>query len=216
MRTPLLLVAASGLAREVAEAVAIGSTHQVVAILDDNPALHGRTMHGIPIVGPVEAAAGRPDTEIAICAGSGSARLAIVERLAAVGVGPQRFATVVHPRASVGRSSRIGAGTLLLANAVLTADVLVGRHVVLMPGVVLTHDAKVDDFATLCAGVALGGNVRIGRSAYLGMNSSVRQRLHVGAGAVLGMGSVLLKDLPPGETWVGAPAHPARSLAGVS
>lgn len=203
---PIVLVAASGLAREVNSAVLANGDQYVVGVLDDNPTLHGTDVGGLTVLGGTDSAAEFGDAKFVVCAGAGGARRLIVNRLAGLGIGPARFATVVHPTATVPASCLIGVGSVVLAQVTLTADVTVGEHVVLMPQVVLTHDNRIGDFATICAGVVLGGSVDIGPAAYLGMNSAVRQDLRVGEGATLGMGSVLLRDLPGGQTWAGVPA----------
>jgi sugar O-acyltransferase (sialic acid O-acetyltransferase NeuD family) len=211
---PLLLVAASGLARETVEAVRAARSYDPVGILDDDPRRWGTTAAGVPVRGPAEAAAEMPEAAILLCAGSGTARAAIAARLAAAGVGEHRYATVVHPAAVVPASTVIGAGTIVLAGAVLTADVTVGRHVVVMPNAVLTHDDELADYVTVCAAVALAGAVRVGTGAYLGAGSLVRERCTVGARAVLGMGAVAVRDVPAGEVWVGNPARPlVRAMA---
>jgi len=201
----LLLVGASGLAREVASAVA-REPWNVVGVLDDGAALHGTSVGGLDVIGGVEQAAARAES-LLVCVGNGSARRAIVERLGALGVGDDRYATFVDETVRVPGTVSVGVGSIVLAGSVLTADLAVGRHVVLMPGVVLTHDDRVDDFVTLAAGVALGGFVVLGTESYLGMRSSVRQRTTVGVRAVVGMGAAVLNDIPDGETWAGVPAR---------
>ena len=205
----LLVVAAGGLAREALAVVALTGEHDEVRVLDDDPRLWGSSVAGQPVVGGVELVAEFEDHEVLVCAGSGHARRALVERLTSAGVGEHRWATVIHPSASVATGCRVGAGSVVLAGVVMTADVLVGRHVVLMPQVTLTHDDRVADFATLCAGVTVGGGVRVGSGAYLGMAASVRNGVRVGRDAVLGMGAALVSDLPDEQTWVGVPARPA-------
>lgn len=205
MLEPLLLVAASGLAREVLAAVR-AQGREVVGFCDDSPALAGVLVDGVPVLGPVEAAAEHPQARVLVCAGRGAARERIVGRLTAAGVDEGRYATYVHPSAQVAPGCTVGAGAILLAGVVATAAVTLGRHVVAMPNVVLTHDDLVEDYATLCAGVVLGGGVVVRRGAYLGMASSVREGTVVGAGATLGMGAALVRDLPDGETWAGVPA----------
>lgn len=208
--TELLIVAAGGLAREVAAAVE-DSSWELLGFLDDDPALQGNELAGRRVLGGIESVSSFPDAAILVCAGRGHARRAIVKRLQGQGVTEDRYATVVAPDVRVPTGCEVGAGSVLLSGTVLTADVSIGRHVVAMPGVVMTHDDQIADFATLCARVTLGGNVRIGESAYLGMGSTVRERTEVGAGSILGMGAVLLRDLPEGETWAGTPAQPLRS-----
>lgn len=214
--TGLLLVAASGLAREVVAAVRSGTTACLVAVLDDDEQLWGSDLDGVRVAGGLEDVKRYDTASVVVCAGRGAVRRRLVERLAGLGMTDDRYATVVHPSVEVPRGCAVGTGSILLAGTVLTADVTVGRHVVAMPHVTLTHDDVVEDYATLCAGVSLGGNVTIGEAAYVGMNASVRENLVVGADAVLGMGSVLLRQQPAGETWLGVPARPTARTTGMS
>ena len=208
MTAPLLLLAASGLAREVLSVCRLLGT-PVAGLLDDDPAKAGSTVGGVPVLGGLDAVGRHPDARLLVCAGRGPARRAIVGRLTASGVAEDRFATLIDPSVHVPDSCSVGAGTILLAHTVLTADVTVGRHVVCMPAVTLTHDDVLADYVTLAAGVTLGGGVRVGEAAYLGMNASVRERLTIGAGALLGMGAVLVRDQPAGSVLAG---NPARSI----
>ena len=211
-KQPVVLIAASGLAREVLATVDIAGTAEVVGVLDDDSDRHGTDFAGFRVAGDTSSATTFDNARFIICAGTGAARARIAQKLAVVGICSDRFATVIHPTASIGRGCKIGYGSIVLAQATLTADVIVGGHCVLMPQVVLTHDNHIEDFVTLGAGVVLGGCVRIGTGAYLGMSSSVRQGLRIGPQAVLGMGAVLLRDLPTGETWAGVPAAPLSLL----
>jgi sugar O-acyltransferase (sialic acid O-acetyltransferase NeuD family) len=204
----VVLVAAGGLAREVIASAPDGI--RIVALLDDDPATHGGTVGGLPVLGGLERIAELPRTGIVVCAGSGRARRGLVARLAEFGVTHERYATVLGAGVRIPSGCHVGAGSIILPGAVLTADVNVGRHVVVMPNATLTHDDRVDDFATICAGVSLGGAVHVREAAYLGMNASVRQHLTVGAGATLGLGATLLEALPDGETWAGVPARALR------
>ena len=207
----VILVAASGLAREVMATISEDSSLRVVGLLDDEADLIGTVVGGSPVLGRIDEAPTYPQSKFIVCAGSGRSRSSIVDRLASMGIGRDRFVSVIHPSVSIPASCRIGLGAVLLAQVVLTVDVTVGDHVVVMPGAVLTHDTVVDDFATLCSGVMLGGGVHIATAAYLGMGSSVRERVSVGELGVLGMGATLLEDLPSNEVWIGVPAQPIRS-----
>lgn len=199
----VILVAASGLARETLESIRQTGDHKVVGILDDNRRIHGQLLGGVPVLGGLELAAQRPE-KLLVCAGKGSARQGIVERL---NFEPTRYATHVHASAHLGGTVKPGPGTIILAGCVATCDIQLGQHVVLMPNVVLTHDDVLGDHVTLAAGVTLSGGVRVGNRAYLGTNAAVRELVHIGNSAVLGMGSALLRDLPAGQVWAGNPAR---------
>ncbi|QEW00813.1 acetyltransferase [Microbacterium caowuchunii] len=202
MTAGVLLVGASGLAREVVAADITG----VVGILDDDAALHGNEIDGIPVLGPVASAAGRAE-QLLVCIGPSESRRAVVRRIRDAGVPEDRFATFVARSARIGSTSGIAPGSIVLDGVVVTAHATIGRHVVVMPSCVITHDDVIGDFATLAAGVALGGAVRIGEATYLGMNSSVRPGAAIGDGATVGMGAVVLGDVPDGEIWAGIPAR---------
>jgi len=199
------LLAASGLAREVAADLA--GHYRVVGILDDDVTRHGEQVAGIPVLGGVDLAV-LHHADLLVCIGSGHGRRRLVDRLAGLGVGDDRYATFISSAAHVPPGNRVGVGSILMAGVVLTADVSVGRHVVVMPNVSLTHDNVVADFVTLAAGVSLGGSVVLGAASYIGMNASIRQYVEVGPGATVGMGSVVLKNIPAGETWLNVPARP--------
>jgi sugar O-acyltransferase (sialic acid O-acetyltransferase NeuD family) len=202
MSEGLLLVGASGLAREVLAAGITG----VVGILDDNVDLEGSEIGGVPIVGTSASAVKRTE-QLLVCIGPSAARRSIVRRFSSFGIENGRYATFVARSARIGSTSDIGRGSILLDNVVVTADVALGSHVVIMPNTTITHDDVIEDFATLAAGVALGGSVRIREGAYVGMNASVRQGSSIGRNSTVGMGAVVLSDVPDDETWVGVPAR---------
>ncbi|HET9168050.1 MAG TPA: acetyltransferase [Actinospica sp.] len=218
MGRDLLIVGAGGFARETAQLLAacmpaLAKSLRLLGFLDDDPALTGWNVDGVPVLGPSTMVYDTPHAGVVLCVGSPRdplSRMRLAERL---DLPAQRYATVVHPTASVSVDSVIGPGSVLLAQSVLTAGVRVGAHVAVMPRVVLTHDDEIGDFATLASGVTLGGGVRVGRGAYLGAGAMVRENLAIGAGALVGMGSVVLRDVPPGEVWAGNPACRLRAVA---
>lgn len=198
----LLLVGASGLAREVLAAGITG----VVGLLDDDVQLHGEEIGGVPVLGPVADAATRTE-QLLVCIGPSEPRREVVRRLARLGVHDGRYARFVARSARIGTTSEVGAGSILLDAVVVTADAVLGQHVVVMPHCTIAHDDVVADYATLASGVSLAGGVRVGEAAYLGMNCAVRQGLSIGAAATVGMSAGVVGDVPDGETWAGVPAR---------
>ncbi|MDH6238282.1 NeuD/PglB/VioB family sugar acetyltransferase [Cryobacterium sp. CG_9.6] len=204
----LLLVGAGGLAREVLSLLRTQSDPRTVLFVDDDPALWGTTLDGVMVTGGIDTVTEHALSQVLLCVGHGSGRARIASRLADLGVAVERYATVIHHSVEVPASCTVGAGSIVLAGAVLTTNVHLGNHVVVMPHVTLTHGTSVSSFATLCAGVSLGGDVRVGVGAYLGMNCSVRQGVQIGDGATVGMAAAVLTDVPDHDTWIGVPAAP--------
>jgi sugar O-acyltransferase (sialic acid O-acetyltransferase NeuD family) len=213
----LFIIGAGGFGREALEATRacnlVQPTWDVLGFLDDDPALQQHDVDGVPVVGRVDDLARHPSASAVVTIGNPSNftwRRKIVERL---GSPPGRWATVVHPAASLASSARVGPGSVVLAGVVATTGVEIGAHVAVMPGVVLTHDDVVGDFATLASGVRLSGGVHVGEGAYIGAGAVIRENCRIGAWAVVGMAAGVTRDIPSGEVWAGLPARRRRRVA---
>jgi sugar O-acyltransferase (sialic acid O-acetyltransferase NeuD family) len=212
---PLLLVGAGGLARETLELVRainrLTPTWPVVGLLDDDPSLHGRRVHGARVIGSCEAVHDHPEASVTVCVASPDEPMRRLDLVSRLRLRPERYATLVHPTAVIPESASMGPGCIVHAGSVFTADVRLGAHVVVMPAVVLTHDDVVGPGVTFGAGARLAGGVVIERGAYVGSGALLREQVVVGAGAVVGMGAVVTGPVPAGEVWVGVPARQHRS-----
>jgi sugar O-acyltransferase (sialic acid O-acetyltransferase NeuD family) len=214
----LIVLGASGLAREALAVVRETGSHHPIGVLDDSAQTHGDTVAGVPVLGHITDLQRYVHADVLVCIGSGMARERVVGWLAETGVRGIRFATVVDPSVRNPAECPIGVGSIVLANVTITADARIGAHVVVMPGVTITHDDIVDDYVTLAAGVTLGGGVHVGRAAYLGMNASVLPSVRIGERAVVGMAAAVLGDVPDDQTWAGVPARelsPRHSTADI-
>ncbi|MCS7481297.1 acetyltransferase [Umezawaea endophytica] len=212
-REPLLLVGAGGLAREVLAAIRSGDRWEPVGLLDDRPSAAGDEVDGLRVLGGTALVHDHPATKVVVCVANAhrpDGRRSLVRRL---GLPPERYATVVHPHASLAPGVELGAGTVLLAGVVITTPLRVGSHVLAMPQVLLTHDDEVSDFVTMAGRASLAGGVRVGEAAYIGSGALIREGVSVGAEAVIGMGAVVLNDVPPGQTWAGVPARPLSTVS---
>ncbi|WP_020668515.1 NeuD/PglB/VioB family sugar acetyltransferase [Amycolatopsis nigrescens] len=205
---PILLVGAGGLAREALAALrAMPGEWLPLGALDDNESRHGTLIDGLPVLGGTHLVHEYPEAGVLACVANAhrpAGRAAVVERL---DLPVERWATVVHPAASLAPGTAPGPGTLLLAGVVVTAPQRIGAHVVAMPHALITHDDQVGEFVTMAGRATLAGGVHIGRCGYLGQGAMVRENTKIGAGAVIGMGSVVLTDVPAGEVWAGVPAR---------
>ncbi len=83
-------------------------------------------------------------------------------------------------------------------------------------GVVIGETAEIGDDCTIYQGVTLGGtslskgtkrHPTLGRGAIIGAGAKVLGGFTVGEGAKIGSNAVVVKEVPPGATAIGNPAH---------
>ena len=212
MTRPLVIVGAGGFSRETAEAVRaindVRPTWDLLGFADDDPRLAGRSLEGLPVLGPVdEVLAAHDNASVVVCTGRPDNYFSRARLVARMNLPAHRYATLIHPAAAVGPSSSVGAGSVILAGVVVTAAATIGDHVAIMPGTVITHDDVLEDFTTVTSGVRLGGSVTVGRGAYLGAGCLIRQDLSIGVWSLVGMGSIVTRPVPDAEVWFGNPAR---------
>lgn len=117
---------------------------------------------------------------------------------------------IVHPKATVSRHAELGAGTAVLAGAVVNIGAKLGMAVILNTGAAVDHDCLLGDGVHISPGAHLAGNVRVGALSWIGIGASVRQGAVIGAGAMIGAGAIVVSDIPDGVTAFGNPAKIRR------
>jgi sugar O-acyltransferase (sialic acid O-acetyltransferase NeuD family) len=115
--------------------------------------------------------------------------------------------TLVHPRASVARTSRVGDGTVVFPGAVLGAAVEVGDNVVLYSNAVAEHDCRIASHAYLSPGAILSGSVTLEAGSFVGAGAVLLPGITVGAGATVAAGAVVTRRVAAGATVLGSPAR---------
>lgn len=189
-----VVYAAGGHATVVADAIIAGGG-DVIAFVDDAPAMQGRAVLGIPVRSREwlieRATAG--DVRLALGLGDNLARERIAARARADGL---ELASVVHPAAVVAASAALGVGTVVLANAVVNANAQVGKGAIVNTGAIIEHDVVVGDFAHVSPGAVLGGAARLGARSLLGARAVVTSGVVVGARSAVAAGAVVVSPVP--------------------
>jgi len=206
----LLLLGAGGHARVVAETALETGRFSSISFLDDRctgPAQLPNQL-GWPVVGPFAAAFDpviREQFSAALVAiGNAAIRLDWLPRLAAAGY---ELPAVIHPTAWLSPSAQVGDGAVVLAQASIQAQVVIGSGAILNTGSSVDHDAQLGDGMHICPGARLAGEVLVGDRSWIGIGSSVIQQIRIGSDVTVGAGAAVVSDLPDGVTAVGVPAR---------
>ncbi|OQW49419.1 acetyltransferase [Candidatus Raskinella chloraquaticus] len=164
-------------------------------------------VQGLQIFRSLDAPHQDPTAQVVIGLGSPAARKCVARRLEKLGI---RCATLIHPRAWIGREVFFGPGVVVCAQAAVVTNVRLGAHVHVNVASSVHHDCRLDDFATLAPGVHLAGHVTLEEGADLGIGACAIPGVTIGRWASVGAGAVVTRDVAPNSVAVGVPAREIR------
>jgi sugar O-acyltransferase (sialic acid O-acetyltransferase NeuD family) len=209
----LIVIGGSDQGRQVLDAIVAGAAHEPVGVLDRSLA-RGDDVAGVPVLGtdadlPACAAHTGAD-HFVVAIGDNATRGRLLEHSAAAA--PHLTpATIVHPAAVLSDDATIGAGSIVLAGAVVGNACRLGRGVLLGIRSSVDHDGVVADHASLGPGATTGGHVHLGRATAVGLGASVIHGVTIGDDTVIGAGAVVVDDVPDRVVAYGVPARVARN-----
>jgi sugar O-acyltransferase (sialic acid O-acetyltransferase NeuD family) len=203
----IIVIGAGGHGQVVADVLQrmrdAGAESIVAGYLDDDPALMGSALLGVPVLGPVRDLSSVSHDAVIVAVGRNQTRMRLAEDLKRSG---ERFAVARHPSAVIAPDVVIGPGSMICAGVIVNPGTTIGAHAILNTGSTIDHHNGIGDYAHIGPGAHLGGNVRIGMGTLIGIGSTVLPQRQVGEWSVIGAGSVVIKDVPSGVTAIGAPA----------
>ncbi len=201
----LIILGAGGHGRVIADIAQKLGTYQSIAFLDDGDA---KESMGLPILGTtadLERYIRTADIFVAI--GNSKVRGAFIDKLLAMGAS---VPTLVHPSAVIGACVEIGAGTAVMAGAVINPCASLGKGVILNTCSSVDHDCVVEDYCHIAVGVHIAGTVRLGKCVWVGAGATVKNNVNVCADCIIGAGAVVVEDITCCGTYVGVPARLLR------
>jgi len=193
----MILIGAGGHAKVILD-ILIQNNLKVDEILDANPPVS--ELFGVP-VSLDDGQQASEESEAVIAVGNNRVRKKIAEsRLL-------QYVAAVHPSSMVSRYARVGAGTVVMANAVINPEASIGKHCIINTGAVIEHDCVLEDYVHVSPNAAVAGNVTIGEGSHIGIGAVVIQGITIGKWVTVGAGAVIIRDVPDGVTVVGNPGR---------
>lgn len=210
MTGPWIVLGGGGHAAVVIDALLVLG-QSVIGFTDPVP--NAPPILGIECLGNDEAVSSYAVEDVCLANGLGSTsstqrRATLYRDFAAQGFG---FPPIVHPSAVVARSVQVGAGTQVLAGAILQPRCSVGENVLVNTRASVDHDCVIERDVHIAPGVTVSGGVVIEKGAHVGTGASIVQGCIIGSLSTVGAGAVVLRDVMPGVTVVGVPAEAVRT-----
>lgn len=113
-----------------------------------------------------------------------AARWAVWQRVLAAGYSTP---SLVHPRAYVADTARIGRGVMIMAGAIVDTRSEIGDLAVLWPGACINHDAQIGNNVFVSPNATLCGFASVGDHSFVGAGSAVADHCRVPEGSFIKM-----------------------------
>ena len=209
MRT--VIIGAGGHGKVVLDILRAMKFVDVVGFVDADPRLSGKTVAGMPVLGPVAHLHKLIRTHRLragiIAIGDNGARAGYLPTILEHGLEP---ISAIHPSAVVAGGVRLGRSCVIAAGAIVCTESTLGDGVIVNTAATIDHECEIGSWVHVCPGARLAGRVRVGNGAFVGMGANVVQCLSIGGQAVVGAGAVVLNDVPDRVTVVGVPARATK------
>ena len=211
-RTECIIVGAGGHGRVVLDILLSARKYRPVGFLDSNPALFGRRMDGLPILGDIQALPGLRAQGIGsaiIAIGDNGTRRGFAREVESAGF---ELINAIHPSANLAHNVTLGRNIVIAAGALVCAHCQIGDSVILNTGSIVDHETMIGTAVHICPGARLAGRVTVESGAFVGIGATILQCLRIGCEAIIGGGAVVTCDVEPMSTVVGVPARPIKNL----
>ena len=201
----LVIIGAGGHGRVIADIAQKLGCYETISFLDDGDA---KESMGLAIIGKtldMEKYVATHDIFVAI--GNSQTRKEIMERLQEMGA---VIPTLIHPSAIIGACVEIGAGTAVMAGAVINPCSKLGQGVILNTCSSIDHDCVIGDYCHIAVGVHVAGTVCVGNQVFLGAGVTIKNNVDICANCTIGAGAAVVETIRVKGTYVGVPARILR------
>lgn len=185
----------------------------ISGFVDDDTRIHGCTIFGCPVLGPVDWLQENQGYDVVIALASPSGyKKTIVERLTRCS--SLKFPTLIAKNAWVSNNCTIGDGSIIYPGSCLNHSAQLGRFVVINMNCAVGHDSKLGNYACLAPGVCLAGKTIVAEGVEMGIGSATVQGVTIGHGSVIGGLAMVTRNIAAGVVAFGNPAKEVRKVDG--
>lgn len=177
-----------------------------IGFVDDTEEKQGMSKNGY-IIFNRNALSKFPNAKILAVPGSPTSFSIRHQIIASLQITQDRFATIIHPSAKIGKNVTIGRNCLIYAGVVLTSNTEIGNHVCILPNTVVHHDTKVGDYTLIGSNVCVAGNTEVGNNCYIGSGTNIINNIKIGNNTLIGLGSNIIKSVEDNLKVIGNPAR---------
>jgi sugar O-acyltransferase (sialic acid O-acetyltransferase NeuD family) len=168
----IILIGAGGHCRSCIDVIEMEDKFIVAGVID-RPDSGLTSVFGYPVLGEDADLPGlRKKYDFALVAvgqiKSSALRIQLFERLRSLGF---QLPVIQSSRAYVSKHAKVGAGTIVMHDALINAGASVGENCIINSKALIEHDAIVGSHCHISTGAIVNGEVRIGARTFFGSNA---------------------------------------------
>lgn len=213
----ILVYGAGGHAKSGMEIILQNDVYSIAGIVDDDKHLVGKQVLGISVLGTRALLPALIEHGVKLAAnGVGGiidigVRARIFKLLESAGFA---FPALIHPRATVEPSAKVGEGVQVFANAYVGSEAVLHPKCMVNTNAVVSHDCEIGAYTHIAPGALLAGHVIVGERTLIGMGVTTTIGIKIGSGVRIGNAAIILADVPDkmviqaGRYWVGKAETP--------
>lgn len=199
-RHRLFIIGASGHGKVIEALAKEINCYSEITILDDNDKL--KSIGKVP-GGKEYALKFQECADVIIAIGNATIRKKITEYYEENNI---NITSLIHPFSWVSTNSTVGAGTVIMAGAIVQPGCTLGKGVIVNTSSSVDHDCKIGDYCHISVGSHIAGTVCIGDNTWIGAGAVVSNNVTISSDVMVGAGAVVVKDIVEPGTYVGVPA----------
>ena len=156
----LLILGSGGHGKVVLDVAESMKCYEMIYFLDDGKEV-GEEVLGHKVVGKISECHLHSSnyTDAIVALGNNEVRLELTEKLKQLGY---HIPILIHPSSVVSQYTNIKEGTVIMPQAVINAEVSIGKACIINTSAVIEHDCVVGDGAHIAYRAVLGGGAKVG------------------------------------------------------
>lgn len=203
----LLIIGCGGHARPVIDAAKIIDNWDIVGIIDLSYNGEFESVLDVPILGGLDFIKNiEPSSvEFFVAIGKNEQRSELIMRVEQLGF---LCASIIHPKAYVSGSAKLGRGIYVGAFAHIGPSSEIANGCIINTHANIEHEVFLDECVQVCPSAVVCGRSKISRNVFIGANATIIDKIFVAPDNVIGAGSVVISDiLETKKTIIGVPGR---------
>lgn len=104
--------------------------------------------------------------------------------------------TIIHPKALIEPSVKIGDGNQVMSGAIIGSDAVTGSNCIINSGAIISHDCIIGNSTHITPGAVLAGHVKTGERCLIGMSVNIFIGAEIGDDVTINNGLSIFKHIP--------------------